>query len=519
MPALPFSPQRFIRSLCALLLCLAAATQAQVPRTLNYQGYLTTPTGAAVDNPSLSITVKLYLAASGGTAVFSETQTVAVSNGVFNMLIGAIAPLGLAFDRPYHLGITVGTDAEMSPRQPLTAAPYAMRAALSDSVGNSAAGNVITVVDNAAGAGYDNSITIGADGFPVISYHQAPAGVLRVAKCINTACTGSSIITTIDSTGAVGRGSSITIGADDLPVISYYDLTNQQLKVAKCVNAACTGSSTLSTIGAGYASANGNTPAATSITVASDGLPVISYRASSAGTNNGAVAKCADAACSSASIAPYSFASPINAISIGGDGLPVLTASGDANSPGNVARVFKCVSADCTGPTAGPILNLTTVNSLTGIDGFPTGVGTVASIPPDVRVFKCSDAACTATPTITSVFDMTVPPTGPGLFTGVRQQVLGYAIGADGAPVMSFRNYGDGRLYVARCASASCASLASSAVVVDTATSILSYQSMTIGTDGNPVISYAEYDPLTGGSAKLKVLKCGTPACATVRRR
>lgn len=519
MTALHYSPQRFIRYLCALLLCLATATQAQVPRALNYQGYLTTPTGAAVDNPALSITVKLYLAASGGTAVFSETQTVAVNNGVFNMLIGAITPLGLAFDRPYHLGITVGSDAEMTPRQPLTAAPYAMRAALSDSVGNSAAGNMITVVDNAAGAGYDNSITIGADGFPVISYHQAPAGVLRVAKCINAACTGSSIITTVDSTGAVGRGSSITIGADDLPVISYYDLTNQKLKVAKCVNAACTGSSTLSTIGAGYATANGNDPASTSITVASDGLPVISYRATSLNSNNGAVAKCADAACSSASIVLSGSTSPISAISIGGDGLPVFTASGDVNAVGNNARVYKCVSANCTGPTASPFLNLATVNSLTGIDGFPTGVGTTAVIPPEVRVFKCSDAACTTTPASTSVFVMTMPPSGPGQFSGVRQQILGYAIGADGAPVMSFRNYGDGRLYVARCASASCASLAGSAFVVDAATSILSYQSMAIGTDGNPVISYAEYDPLTGGSARLKVLKCGTPSCGTIRRR
>jgi hypothetical protein len=32
---------------------------------------------------------------------------------------------------------------------------------------------------------------------------------------------------------------SITIGVDGLPIISYYDNTNLDLKVAKCSNALC----------------------------------------------------------------------------------------------------------------------------------------------------------------------------------------------------------------------------------------------------------------------------------------
>ena len=47
--------------------------------------------------------------------------------------------------------------------------------------------------------------------------------------------------TTVDSGGNVGSHTSITLGADGLPVISYYDVTNLDLKVAKCINAACTG--------------------------------------------------------------------------------------------------------------------------------------------------------------------------------------------------------------------------------------------------------------------------------------
>ena len=44
---------------------------------------------------------------------------------------------------------------------------------------------------------------------------------------------------------------SITIGTDGLPVISYYDYTNGDLKVAKCGNAACSSGNTLTTIDSG----------------------------------------------------------------------------------------------------------------------------------------------------------------------------------------------------------------------------------------------------------------------------
>jgi hypothetical protein len=54
---------------------------------------------------------------------------VTVTNGVFAVTIGSSAPLGVVqFDVPYYLGITVGADPEMTPRQTVTAAPYALRA-------------------------------------------------------------------------------------------------------------------------------------------------------------------------------------------------------------------------------------------------------------------------------------------------------------------------------------------------------------------------------------------------------
>jgi hypothetical protein len=52
------------------------------------------------------------------------------------------------------------------------------------------------------------------------------------------ACTAATL-STVDSAGSVGKYSSVTIGADDLALISYYDETNGDLKVAHCSNLFC----------------------------------------------------------------------------------------------------------------------------------------------------------------------------------------------------------------------------------------------------------------------------------------
>jgi hypothetical protein len=112
----------------ALALAAALPALAAVPSTLNYQGQLTSAAGAPVSG-TVSITFKLYDVASGGTARWTETQTVTVSNGQYNVTLGRPAtPLDPAlFTVQLYLGITVGTDAEMSPRIALSSAPYAFQ--------------------------------------------------------------------------------------------------------------------------------------------------------------------------------------------------------------------------------------------------------------------------------------------------------------------------------------------------------------------------------------------------------
>jgi hypothetical protein len=82
------------------------------------------------------------------------------------------------------------------------------------------------------------STTIGADGLGLISYYDSTKDDLKVAHCSNTNCTAATI-TPLDETGNVGYYSSVTIGADGLGLISYYYNDNEDLKVAHCENAFC----------------------------------------------------------------------------------------------------------------------------------------------------------------------------------------------------------------------------------------------------------------------------------------
>jgi hypothetical protein len=132
--------------------------------------------------------------------------------------------------------------------------------------------------------GLHTSITIGADGLPVISYQDNANKGLKVAKCGNEACSSGNVITTIDS----GYGATaITIGMDGLPVISYVGTSLFELKVAKCGDNACSSRKIITT---GGPSGTGST----SITIGTDGLPIISYIA-----QNGPpmVIKCANQYC------------------------------------------------------------------------------------------------------------------------------------------------------------------------------------------------------------------------------
>ncbi len=125
---------KYFLILCVLfvLLCVDNAS-AQTPRIISVQGILEGDPTKPV-NGSFNLTLRLYTAPTGGTLVFQESVNTEVQKGLFNVYLGSTVsggiPLDMDFDRPYWLGVSMGSD-EFTPRIQLAAAPYAL--AIADS--------------------------------------------------------------------------------------------------------------------------------------------------------------------------------------------------------------------------------------------------------------------------------------------------------------------------------------------------------------------------------------------------
>ncbi len=112
--------------LSTMLLALAAAARAEVPPVMDHQGYLTTAGGAPVTG-TRTMVFTIYDAAEAGQALWTETQSVTVTDGLFNVYLGDVAalPATIFTGQALYLGVRVGTDSEMTPRIRLAAVPYA----------------------------------------------------------------------------------------------------------------------------------------------------------------------------------------------------------------------------------------------------------------------------------------------------------------------------------------------------------------------------------------------------------
>jgi len=112
----------------ATLVLIAQLALAATPETMSYQGVLRDASGTPVPDATYSITFRLYDVATGGTELWTESQSLATSGGVFDAILGSVVPLSLAFNDEYWLGVQVESDPELAPRTELTSAPYALRA-------------------------------------------------------------------------------------------------------------------------------------------------------------------------------------------------------------------------------------------------------------------------------------------------------------------------------------------------------------------------------------------------------
>jgi len=336
----------------------------------------------------------------------------------------------------------------------------------------------ISTLDIPFTVGAYTSIAIGADNLPIISYYDPTQTSLKVLHCQNIACASGSSTTTLDASGSVGKYTSIAIGADNLPIISYYDSTNTSLKVLHCTSTGCTGGATVTV------DSVGDVGGWTSIAIGADNLPIISYQ--DIGNGDLKVVHCTSMTCATHDV-PVNVDSAHNggsytSIAIGADGVPVISYHDSINSG---LRVARCARTDCT-TGAG---TRTTINAggryssiAIGADNLPI-ISYNDNTTSKLKAFHCVDRSCTAGSSSTLDAD--------GLYTSI-------AIGADGLPIISYYDNTNKDLKLFGCTNTACS--AGAAIALDTAGDTGGFTSMRIGADNQPIVSYYNF---TNGDLKV----------------
>ncbi|MDG0976576.1 MAG: hypothetical protein P8O21_08775 [Ilumatobacter sp.] len=347
----------------------------------------------------------------------------------------------------------------------------------------------LSTIDSTNDVGQFASIAIGINGNPIISYYDETGGSLKVAACTDTACTDTPTPSTVDGPIMIAFYTSITIGADGNPIISYYDTTDKDLKVAACTNPTCTSTPTITTV-----DSTGSVGLFTSITIGVDNNPIISYYDNTYKALK--VAACTNPTCTdTATITTVDSGSAgkYSSITIGPDGNPII---GHADTDGNL-KVAACTNPTCTNtPTITTIDTDGSVASTSitiGVDGNPI-ISYYDATNGDLKVAACTNSDCTVT-RIPSAVDSAG---NVGLFASIT-------IGPDGNPIISYFDADNGSLKVAACTNPTCTDTPTF-TTVDNTGGVGWFASITIGVDGNPVISYYDNSDVDDGDLKVAKL-------------
>ena len=341
-----------------------------------------------------------------------------------------------------------------------------------------------TTVDSSGDVGQYSSVTIGADGLPIVSYADASAG-LKFARCSDPACTTS---TNRIVEGGAGQFSSMVVASDGLPVIASYVPAANNYAVLRCADRLCQSNAVL-------AGAAGPTRGRyMSSAVGADGLPILVYTEShfeGAGLNlkrvdSVEVVHCSDLHCSStggANVIYKGSGAFSTSVAIGTDNYPVIS-YGDAVN--HSLMVTHCLDQVCFGhedfsyDVGGGGGDKIDTSIAIGIDGNPI-VSYMNSVD-GVAIVHCNNVACSA-----------------GSVSGIESggpvdNTTSIVIGVDGLPRVAFYNATAGDLKLSKCVDVVCSFVLTE--TVDGTGLVGKWPSMAVGSDGALVISY--YDVSNG---------------------
>lgn len=209
---------KFLMILLLSIVINGSSLNAQVSPRVSIQGTLKDANGAAAKDSTYSITFKLYHQAEGGTALWSETAPVEVSEGIYSHYLGSVVPLNTSnFNSTLFLGVVVG-NIELSPRTELSYAPYAF--AVFDSQCSGAVGDIKHSMLNPAQFALENGACwIPMDGRSIVG--SSLANLMNITHVPNA---GGLFLRAQEFPGAADRDPDRTSGS---PIAVFQDQSMQ----------------------------------------------------------------------------------------------------------------------------------------------------------------------------------------------------------------------------------------------------------------------------------------------------
>jgi hypothetical protein len=354
----------------------------------------------------------------------------------------------------------------------------------------------ISVFDRKGSVGSHTSIALDSAGMPVVVYYDASNQKVKVQVCQSVSCKGkTSEESPASATMGIFQGpTSVAVysplGAN-FPVIAFVTGSGNTLNILRCGNATCSLGNTVTPIDAGLVVYD------VSVAVDDSGFPVASYYTGGLGTTGLRVLRCTNATCSgdASILVEAGDVGRFSSLKLDSARNPVITYWDETNKD---LVLLHCGNADCTSGNNRAVVDDNDAGEYTSLqlDADNPVISYRSNAGNTLKVARCSDANCTETITISA----------PDPATNVQYTSL--ALDAAGNPVVAYYDFfTNNTLKILHCGDNTCSS-GNTISMPDRRSGVGTFASLALPASGNPIVAY--YD---AASANLKLLICDDPGC------